>query len=152
MQRLNCIKIFCYLNFISLVIIAIQIIINSKNSSSPPLVLRFTIPCLIKSSTQDGLTNSLSANYSHMHDISLDPCNITNPLTEDEEIAFQKISDTLITLRSRMIPYPNEYFQGRGIVLTTGSGQLEFAKINLKMLELTGTRLPIQVILILFYH
>ncbi len=130
---MNCIKIFCYLNFFYLVIIVIYLIINSKNDSSLP-------PAVHSISFRHG------ANHSHMYDNSLDQCDIGKPLTEEEKSAFQTISNTLITLRTRMIPYPNEYFQGRGIVLTTGSEQLDFAKVNLKMLELTGTQLPVQVI------
>jgi hypothetical protein len=81
----------------------------------------------------------------------VDECNITKPLTNAEKNAFHIISTELATLRLHMIPYPNEYFHGRGIVLTTGKSQLKFAKINLKMLELTGTRLPVQVLFIILY-
>ena len=128
----NCIKIFFYLNFFYLVIIVIYLIINSKNDSSLPAAAY-------------SISSRHGANHPHTYNNSLDQCDIGKPLTDEEKSAFQTISDTLITLRTRMIPYPNEYFQGRGIVLTTGSEQLDFAKINLKMLELTGTQLPVQV-------
>jgi hypothetical protein len=81
-----------------------------------------------------------------VYEESVDECNTTNPLTNGEKHAFDIISVKLVTLRNQMISYPNEYFHGRGIVLTTGQRQLKFAKVNLKMLELTGTRLPVQVI------
>jgi hypothetical protein len=44
-----------------------------------------------------------------------------------------------------MISYPDEYFHGRGIVLTVGPNQLDFAEVNLKMIERSGTRLGVQV-------
>jgi hypothetical protein len=73
-------------------------------------------------------------------------CNTTISLTDDEKNALDIIAIKMATLRTEIIPYPNEYFHGRGIVLTTGKKQFKFARINLKMLEITGTRLPVQVI------
>jgi hypothetical protein len=71
---------------------------------------------------------------------------MTIPLTDNEKNAFDIIAIKMPTLRIEMMPYPNEYFHGRGIVLTTGRKQLKFARVNLKMIEITGTRLPVQVI------
>jgi hypothetical protein len=55
------------------------------------------------------------------------------------------MSDSLQIFRKRIVPYPNNHFYGRGIVLTAGTNQIKYAKVNLKMMELTGTKLPIQV-------
>jgi hypothetical protein len=151
MQRLNCLKIICFLNVISLVIIIIFTNRNSRTSSSVSLLINSTTLHPIKTSFKDERINQLLANPSLMYNHSLNECNITKPLTVVEERAFDTISITLGTFRSQMIPYPNEYFHGRGIVLTTGKSQLKFAKINLKMLELTGTRLPVQVLFIILY-
>ncbi len=52
----------------------------------------------------------------------------------------------LVPFRTQIILYLNEYFHGREIVLTTGRKQFKFAKVNLKMLEITGTRLSVQII------
>jgi hypothetical protein len=86
-----------------------------------------------------------------VYENSLNECNTTKMLTDDQKDAFDIISITLPTLSFQIIPYPNEYFHGRGIVLTTGRRQLKFAKVNLKMLELSGTRLPVQVICTILY-
>ncbi|CAF4331056.1 unnamed protein product, partial [Rotaria sordida] len=51
----------------------------------------------------------------------------------------------LIKLREQIVPYPEEYFEGRGIVLTVGFAQASSEKVTLKMIELSGTQLPVQI-------
>jgi len=72
-------------------------------------------------------------------------CNTSEPLDIEQKDAFFAISKFLNSFRQQMVPYPNEYFHGRGIVLTVGPSQLTFARVNLKMIEFSGTRLPVQV-------
>ncbi|CAF2443998.1 unnamed protein product [Rotaria sp. Silwood2] len=55
------------------------------------------------------------------------------------------MAQLLHTLRQQVVPYPNDHFSGRGIVLTVGFNQLKFLKVNLKMIELTATKLSIQI-------
>ena len=69
----------------------------------------------------------------------------TGDLDDKQSKLLSAIPKLLVELRKQMVPYPNEYFYGRGIVLTVGIFQLSFAKVNLKMIELSNTRLPIEV-------
>jgi hypothetical protein len=87
-----------------------------------------------------------------MYDNSPRECNITVPLNKERLDALSNISKLLISLRQQIVPYPNEYFHGRGIVLTVGQNQLGLAKVNLKMIELSGTRLPVQVNIVVFLY
>ncbi|CAF1325480.1 unnamed protein product [Rotaria sordida] len=80
-----------------------------------------------------------------MYDNISSECNKTQCLSEAQRKTFLAISKLLIALREQLVSYPNEYFHGRGIVLTTGSNQLKFTKVNLKMMEFSGTRLNVQV-------
>jgi hypothetical protein len=80
-----------------------------------------------------------------MYENSSYECDISTPLTTQQNRSFSAISKSLNSLRQQIVPYPNEYFHGRGIVLTLGLTQLKYAKANLKMLELSNTRLPVQV-------
>src|SRR5690348_8602736 len=132
MQRLNCIKIICCLNTISLVIIIIFNQKDIKNNSFFNLIINSTTSRSIKISFQDERINQLLASYSHMYEDLVGECNTTKPLTDRQKNVFDIIAIKLATLRYEMIPYPNEYFHGRGIVLTTGRAQLNFAKLNLK--------------------
>ncbi|CAF4630191.1 unnamed protein product, partial [Rotaria sp. Silwood2] len=138
-------KIIFYLHVISLVIIVIFVSRNSKNKYFFSVVVNLTNSRSLNSIFRHETINQLSASYSFIQNNSFDQCQTIYPLTEDQNLTFRKISDQLITLRTQIIPYPSEYFHGRWIVLTTGLGQLKFAKVNLKLLELTGTRLPVQV-------
>jgi hypothetical protein len=131
------------------VLIIIIILFNNRSSkivSLLPSDVNPTTSQFINLSIQDKRIHQLLKSYSHVYEETTYECNITTPLTNEERKIFDLISTKMATLRTQMIPYPNEYFHGRGIVLTTGRKQLNFARINLKMLEKTGTRLPIQVI------
>ncbi|CAF3598061.1 unnamed protein product, partial [Rotaria sp. Silwood2] len=79
-----------------------------------------------------------------MYDNAPSKCNTTSSLNTQREHHFPNISKLLITLRQQMILYPNEYFHGRGIVLSVGHYQLPFARVNLKMIEHSGTKLHVQ--------
>jgi hypothetical protein len=99
----------------------------------------------MNASLRDELVNERLASYSQLYDNSSNGCNKTNQLNEEQEEIFSDMSQLLIRLRQQMIPYPDEYFHGRGIVLTVGPNQLDFAEVNLKMIERSGTRLGVQV-------
>jgi len=151
MQRLKCLKIICFLNVTCLIITIIFISRISRPKSFLPLIINSTTTRFTDISFQHERINQLLASYSHMYEHSLTQCNTTKSLTNGETNAFAAISIKLLTLRLQVIPYPKEYFHGRGIVLTTGKAQIKFARVNLKMLELTGTRLPVQVIYTVLY-
>lgn len=91
--------------------------------------------------------------HSRMYDHVRIECNISQPLNIQLENEFIEISKTLSLFQQKIISYPNEHFQGRGIVLTGGSTQLRYIKVNIKLIELSGTQLPVQVnrIRILYY-
>jgi hypothetical protein len=95
--------------------------------------------------------------YKLRYDHSLPVCNKTNTLNDNQKHDFRKMSDLLQAFRKQIVSYPTEYFNGHGIVLTAGYNQIKFARVNLKMIELTKTKLPVQVRLIssfffLLYH
>lgn len=84
--------------------------------------------------------------HSHVYDKTEIGCLTNRSLSADEQINFDEISRSLIELRGEMITYPENHFHGRGIVLTVGLAQMKYLQVNLKMMELTRTRLPVQVI------
>ena len=91
---------------------------------------------------------SLNENLSNRHpqyETSPSTCKTEKLLTEEQQHAFYKMSDLLKKLRQQLVPYPRDYFYGRGIVLSVGLNQFNFAKVNLKMIELTETKLSVQV-------
>ncbi|CAF5182335.1 unnamed protein product [Rotaria magnacalcarata] len=101
---------------------------------------------LIDAAFRNQLITERLASYSQFYNNSLGICNIKNSLNAEQENAFPRISKLLIALRQQIATYPNQYFNGRGIVLTVGSSQLKLARVNLKMIELTHTRLPVQTL------
>jgi hypothetical protein len=94
------------------------------------------------------LFNERLTSYNLRYNNFLPICNKKNTLNESEKHAYQTMSQLLQTFRTQIKPYPNDYFNGRGIVLTVGHSQLKYAKVNLKMMELTKTKLSVQVGLI----
>lgn len=72
-------------------------------------------------------------------------CTSERSFQGDEKENYDEIEKTLKKIQSEMISYPENYFSGRGIVLTMGDAQLPFIKVNLQMIEFTSTRLPVQV-------
>jgi hypothetical protein len=94
------------------------------------------------------LFNERLSSYNLLYNDSLPVCNNTNLLTANQTYDFHKMSELLQIFRKQIVPYPNDHFYGRGIVLTAGPSQMNFAKVNLKMIESTGTKLSVQVRLI----
>jgi len=122
--------------------------VKSKSKNTPfswiPVVKSLTARP-ISSSFRNELINERLTSYSLIYDNLLNGCNTSEPLNIERQDAFDAISKFLNSFRQQMVPYPNEYFHGRGIVLTVGPSQLTFARANLKMIEFSGTRLPVQV-------
>ncbi len=130
-------------------------VVNLPSSSSSSVVNQSTF----SQSSFVNLSNSYSINslfrnelihqrltsYSLIYENSSRECDISTPLTAKQNESFLVISKLLDSLRQQIVPYPDEYFHGRGIVLTVGLRQMRLVKTNLKMIELTNTRLPVQV-------
>jgi hypothetical protein len=85
------------------------------------------------------------SSYNLLYNDSLPVCDKTNSLNNSQIYDFHRMSELLQTFRKQIIPYPNNSFSGRGIVLTAGLSQFRYAKLNLKMIEFTGTKLPVEV-------
>ncbi len=85
------------------------------------------------------------SSYNLLYNDSLPVCDKTNSLTNKQKRDFPRMSQLLQIFQEQIVPYPNNHFYGRGIVLTAGTNQIKYAKVNLKMMELTGNKLPIQV-------
>jgi hypothetical protein len=144
-KHLPFIERICYLSILLLFLIIIHTGENVENNFTLcPGISSLTLH-LINSSLRDELVNERLASYSQLYDNSSNGCNKTNRLNKRQEKIFSKMSQLLIRLRKQMISYPDEYFHGRGIVLTVGPNQLDFAEVNLKMIERSGTRLGVQV-------
>ncbi|CAF3863785.1 unnamed protein product [Rotaria magnacalcarata] len=74
-----------------------------------------------------------------------DACNITNGINREQPRILFNVSEILVKLRGQVVPFPEETFEGRGIVLTVGFAQASNEKVSLKMIELSGTKLPVQI-------
>ncbi len=97
---------------------------------------------------KEKLFNERLSSYNLLYNDSLPVCNKTKLMAVNQTRDFHKMSKLLQIFRKRTVPYPNDHFYGRGIVLTAGPSQMNFAKVNLKMIELSGTKLSVQVRLI----
>ncbi len=72
--------------------------------------------------------------------------NAAGTASVEQQQHFDKIAQALDEFRQQSIPlYSDDNFHGRGIVLTVGPLQIYQCKVNLKMIERTQTRLPVQV-------
>lgn len=147
MQLLKYLKRICLINIISLIIIVVLFNYRHwQNKFFFESLIDSTRSYHIDSAFQNKRIDELLQSYHNFYDNSQRGCTGNLSLTDEQKDAFGKISTKLITLRTELIEYPKEYFHGRGIVLTAARKQLRYAKANLRMLETTGTRLPVQVI------
>ena len=72
-------------------------------------------------------------------------CQSNGELNEKDEELLIKVEELLPQLKEKIIPYPHEYYQGRGIVLTVGPNQLLHTRFNLRILQWSETKLNIEV-------
>jgi hypothetical protein len=96
-------------------------------------------------SFKNQLINQRLKTYSLMYENLLRECDTSSSLTSKQNESFLGISKALDLLRQEIVPYPNEYFHDRGIVLTVAVKDLKLARANLRMLQVSNTRLPVQV-------
>ena len=99
----------------------------------------------ISASLRNELIDQHLLNHIRLHENVSSVCETSKANNAEQNRSFNDILRLLNSLRREIVPYPNDYFHGRGIVLTVGLSQLKYAKVNLKMIELSGTRLPVQV-------
>ena len=147
MRHLLSLRNICYLNRIAyfFLFIVLIILLHSKthwwgSSDVDSTTLRISDP-----SFRNELIHRHLASYSRTYGKANAQCETNKTLSADQRETFSRMSQVLVTLRQQMIPYPAGHFRGRGIVLTVGTNQLPFAKVNLKMIEHTATRLPVEV-------
>ncbi len=138
-------RYYITISLISSVIITVIYLLLVSSFSEVQVVL---IPHSSHVDFKQQLFNERLTSYNLRYNNFLPVCNKTNTLNDNEKRAYQTMSQLLEAFRKQIQPYPNDYFNGRGIVLTVGRNQLKFAKVNLKMIELTKTKLPVQVGLI----
>lgn len=86
--------------------------------------------------------------YNVVYNDTLPVCNKSTSLNDDQKDGFNKMSELLQKFRNEIVSCPKDYFYSRGIVLTAGPNQIKFARVNLKMIALTGTKLSVQVLFI----
>jgi hypothetical protein len=92
------------------------------------------------------LVNNRLKSYTQFFGESSPLCNTTEASPNGLQQHLSKTLQVLTQFRQQALPlYPEDYFNGRGIVLTAGILQIAQSKVNLKMMERTGTRLPVQV-------
>ena len=136
-------RLFCMIISLIILIVIADHYLSSK--SSVPKV------CIVSSHVnpayfQEELFRERLVSYNLQYPDSFSICNkIGKPLNDRKNRSMHKIFGLLRRFRKKIIPYPIDYFNGRGIVLTSGPSQLKYARVNLKMLELSRTRLPVQV-------
>ena len=119
----------------------------SNQSSSIRSLTQDQVPNLdvIHSPFQKELISQCLFNHRRLYENSSSVCQTARAENDEQNRIFHELLESLNSLRQQIVPYPNDYFHGRGVVLTVGQSQLRFARVNLKMLELSGTRLPVQV-------
>jgi len=138
-------KFYCILIFL---IPSIFIAINHLSVVPSPSEAEVRLSHFNDTYFKQHLFSERLSSYNLLYNDLFPLCNNTNLLTDDQKRDFPRMSELLQKFRKQIVPYPNNYFYGRGIVLTAGPNQLKFAKVNLKMIELSGTKLPVQVRLI----
>ena len=147
MRHLLTLRNIFYLNGIAyfFLFIVLLIFLNSQTSWFGRSEVDSTTPRITDPSFRNDLIHRHLASHSRMYGKASAQCETKTTLSADQEKTFSRISQVLVTLRQQMVPYPAGHFRGRGIVLTVGTKQLQFAKVNLKMIEHTATRLPVEV-------
>ena len=144
-KRSKSMKLILCMHAILLLLIIMYMTRKSENNFYLPSIITLPTLHLIDVAFRKQLITERLASYSQFYNNSLGICNMKNSLNAEQEKNFPLISKLLVKLRQQIAAYPNQYFNGRGIILTVGSSQLKLTRVNLKMIELSHTRLPVQV-------
>ena len=141
--------------FILCIFIIFMFLSGTKKSSFPPINRsspeqpltndQLSNSHLIQSPFQRELISQCLLNHRRLYENSSSICETARAKDDEQNRNFNDVLKSLNSLRQQIVPYPNDYFHGRGVVLTVGQSQLPFARVNLKMLEFSGTQLPVQV-------
>ena len=126
---------------IRLIIIIVLIIVVTEYHS------RQRIGSFENGSMLDKLIIDRLKSHSRFFDSSSSSCSSVEPLTPEQKHHMDKIGQALTDFRRQIKPSyaESQFHRRRGIVLSAGVKQLLLTKINLKMIESTRTRLPVQV-------
>lgn len=140
-------KVFLYFNIICTLLLILLFHIRSVNKMAtiPSSIINLSKSHQITIKFREQLIKQRLETHFQMYDSSTKICNEKVELDAKLNQSLSVISKLLVELRGQIVPYPNEYFYGRGIVLTVGLLQMKYAKINLKMMELSHIQLPIEV-------
>jgi hypothetical protein len=72
-------------------------------------------------------------------------CQLDDELTPEENQTLNDAGRLIPQLKNRLVQYPHEYFKGRGIVLTVGPKQILHTRFNLRIIEWSRTKLPVEI-------
>ena len=132
--RLRLRRVFFFINFFVCLFVFIHFDFNNTTNRRK-----------YKSITKD-LINERLRSHTRFFKESSSFCNTTESLTIEQKHYYEKVIPILPQLRQQSIPsYPNDQFNGRGIVLTVDAAQVSHYMFNLKMIEYIQTHLPVQV-------
>ncbi|CAF4352343.1 unnamed protein product [Rotaria socialis] len=90
------------------------------------------------------LIRQFLASHSRFYGYSADACNVTNGVNREQPRILFNVSELLAKLPQQVVPFPEAIFEGQGIVFIVGYAQASIEKVSLKMIELSGTKLPVQ--------
>ena len=117
----------------------------SRSTSSQPSLTKISNARSINSTFRNELIDQRLKSHFSMYENSSQECDMSKPLTTQQNQTFSTILKSLDSLRQQLVPYPNDYFHGRGIVFSVGLRDIKLIRSNLKVIALIDTRLPIQV-------
>jgi hypothetical protein len=92
----------------------------------------------------DAAIRRLLSTHSMIYD-NAKACKPSGELNAKDQQILNNVTRLLPQLRRELIPYPDEYFKGRGIVLTVGPDQLLHTKFNLRIIQWLKTNLSVEV-------
>jgi hypothetical protein len=72
-------------------------------------------------------------------------CGRGGKLNPKDNQTLNGVARLLPQLRTQLVQYPHEYFKDRGIVLTVGPNQMPHTRFNLRIIEWSRTKLPVEV-------
>ncbi|UJR25050.1 hypothetical protein I4U23_006410 [Adineta vaga] len=140
MKNFKNLRTICGINLIISLFIFFYVNKQSINSTFPS-----PSSYIINLSFKEQLITEHLISYSQFYNKSSPECNTKESLNNPHEQHLNATSLILSQLREQIVPYPNDYFHDRGIVLTVGEHQLSLVKVNLKMIEHSATQLPVQI-------
>jgi len=130
-----------------MVFVIILILIIIIDSSSTIYLFKHQTS-FISSDDQTNIFDKTIRRLLYTHSIAYNDSNICGSswqLKPEEKKLLKNISKLMPQLRNELVPYPDGYFKGQGIVLTVGINQLLHTKLNLRIIEWLKIKLSIEV-------